>query len=106
MVYSATIDGKQINDWDSFHDEFARKMGFFSGYGRNGNAWIDCMRDIYTNGEYEGLTKFGLDDGDKFILKVVNVEVWKTNGLQTFNAFLDWIDPSNDDEMKFELELH
>ena len=51
-------------------------MGFFDGYGRNGNAWIDCMTDMYTNDEYKSLTKFNLNDGDAFILKVINA---KTN---------------------------
>jgi len=37
-------------DWETFHDEFQEKMGFFDGYGRNMDAWIDCMGDMYTNG--------------------------------------------------------
>ena len=30
-------------DWDTFHDTFADVFGFPSFYGRNMNAWIDCM---------------------------------------------------------------
>lgn len=32
-----------IADWDSFHDVFAKALGFPAFYGRNMNAWIDCM---------------------------------------------------------------
>ncbi|MFT3686076.1 MAG: 2-amino-4-hydroxy-6-hydroxymethyldihydropteridine diphosphokinase [Phycisphaerales bacterium] len=35
-----------IRDWPSFHDEFARAMGFPSFYGRNLDAWIDCMSSL------------------------------------------------------------
>jgi len=34
-----------IADWPSFHDACLGKLGFFSGYGRNQNAWFDCMSD-------------------------------------------------------------
>jgi len=37
------IDGASITDWTSFHDQFAEKLGFPSYYGRNLDAWIDCM---------------------------------------------------------------
>jgi RNAse (barnase) inhibitor barstar len=37
------IDAREITDWDSFHDVFARVFGFPDFYGRDMNAWIDCM---------------------------------------------------------------
>ncbi len=37
------IDANLITDWDSFHDVFARTFGFPEFYGRNLDAWIDCM---------------------------------------------------------------
>lgn len=43
FVDKVTIDCSRIRDWDSFHDEFSRAFGFFDGYGRNMDAWIDCM---------------------------------------------------------------
>ena len=45
------VNGAAIVDWDSFHDEFQRAFRFFDGYGRNGDAWIDCMTD-YANERY------------------------------------------------------
>jgi RNAse (barnase) inhibitor barstar len=38
-----TIPTHLITDWGSFHDVFAVVLGFPSFYGRNMNAWIDCM---------------------------------------------------------------
>lgn len=38
-----SIPADRILDWQSFHDVFAEAMGFPSYYGRNMDAWIDCM---------------------------------------------------------------
>ena len=37
------LDCDRITDWDSFHAVFAEVFGFPNFYGRNMNAWIDCM---------------------------------------------------------------
>jgi RNAse (barnase) inhibitor barstar len=105
MEYSAIIDGSKIKDLESFHDEFQSSMGFFEGYGRNTNAWIDCMTDMYTNGEYKSLTKFNLNDEDRFILKIINSEEWKKSDPETFNAFIDYCIWSNDERTHFLVEF-
>jgi hypothetical protein len=40
------IPTDQITDWDSFHGVFQAVLGFPEFYGRNMNAWIDCMSDV------------------------------------------------------------
>lgn len=40
------IPAHEITDWDSFHDVFKRVFGFPDFYGRNMDAWIDCMTDL------------------------------------------------------------
>jgi hypothetical protein len=42
-LVSVKIDAAEIFDWDSFHTVFAKVMGFPDFYGKNLNAWIDCM---------------------------------------------------------------
>ena len=37
------VDTRRIKDETTFHDTFAELFGFLEGYGRNMNAWIDCM---------------------------------------------------------------
>ena len=37
------IDATQIRDWETFHTVFSAAFGFPSFYGRNMDAWIDCM---------------------------------------------------------------
>ena len=41
-----TLDCDNITDWFSFHNEFARVFGFPDFYGRNMDAWIDCMTSL------------------------------------------------------------
>ncbi len=105
MEYSETIDGSKIKSWDSFHSEFKTKMGFFDGYGKNTNAWIDCMTDMVTNNEYDGLTKFNLNEGDRFTLKVIKKEEWKNDSPETFDAFIEYCIWSNNEKTHFFLEL-
>lgn len=39
------IDADEINTWDSFHDVFSEMFDFPGYYGRNMDAWNDCMSD-------------------------------------------------------------
>ena len=105
MEYTATINGANISSWDSFHDEFQKEFGFFEGYGRNLNAWIDCMSDLSTNGEYDSLTKFNLNNGDRLILKIINTEGWKKKSPETFDAFIDCCISANENETNFLLDI-
>ena len=40
------IDGTKIKDPVSFFDEFARVFGFPAFFGRDMDAWIDCMTNL------------------------------------------------------------
>jgi RNAse (barnase) inhibitor barstar len=40
------IPTDRITDWDSFHEVFQSAFGFPDFYGRNMDAWIDCMSDL------------------------------------------------------------
>jgi RNAse (barnase) inhibitor barstar len=42
------LDTRRIRDWDTFHDLFAEVFGFPGFYGRNMDAWIDCMTWLET----------------------------------------------------------
>jgi RNAse (barnase) inhibitor barstar len=42
----ARIDARCIVSWETFHDVFADVFDFPDYYGRNMNAWIDCMSDL------------------------------------------------------------
>jgi hypothetical protein len=49
------LDTRRIRDWKTFHDVFAEAFGFLDFYGRNMDAWIDCM--TYLDDPAAGMSK-------------------------------------------------
>ena len=68
IVKLAKIECRNITDWESLHDEFDRVFGFPDFYGRNMNAWIDCMSSLAC--PEHGMTNIHCEVG-----KVVTVEL-------------------------------
>lgn len=46
QVEVLAIQLDEIKDWPTFHDVFQRTLGFPDFYGRNMDAWIDCMTSL------------------------------------------------------------
>jgi hypothetical protein len=63
-----TIPTDQITDWDSFHSVCKTAFGFPDFYGRNMNAWIDCM--TYLDEPPSGMTNISVDVGDLVTLRI------------------------------------
>lgn len=46
-----SVKGETLTDWECFHSYFEETFSFPGYYGRNMNAWIDCMSDYcYSEG--------------------------------------------------------
>ena len=58
----------EIIDWTTFHDVFQKVLGFPNFYGRNMDAWIDCMTSV--DAPADGLTTVTIPPGDVLILRV------------------------------------
>ena len=81
------INCDNIHDWDSFHDEFSRVLGFPDFYGRNMNAWIDCMTSL--DHPEDEMTKVHCTKGKVITIELVNVGVFKSKFPEQFNAILE-----------------
>jgi hypothetical protein len=66
------IDGRLISDWKSFHEVFASVFGFPEFYGRNMNAWIDCMS--YLDDPDAGMTSVIGTSSDIVTLRIDHIE--------------------------------
>jgi RNAse (barnase) inhibitor barstar len=78
------LQTKSITDWDSFHSVFAETMGFPEFYGRNMNAWIDCM-----TGFDDGMTRFTIAPGELFHLEVADTKDFAQRLPEIFQAFIE-----------------
>ncbi len=94
MAQTVSIDCNNIMDWGSFHDEFARVFGFPDFYGRNMNAWIDCM--TYLDDAEAGMSAVTCLLGSVVTLELENVKGFKDRCPEQYaaivecSAFVNW----------------
>ena len=60
-----------IYDWTSFHAECQRAMGFPDFYGRNMDAWVDCMSSLRSD---DGLVSVKLPAGEMLELEISDLD--------------------------------
>lgn len=70
-----SLDCDRISDWPSFHQEFATVFGFPDFYGKNMNAWIDCM--TYVDDAAAGMSAIHCERGSMLVLELLNVETFR-----------------------------
>lgn len=84
------LDASRFRDWDAFHTVFATAFGFPDFYGRNMNAWIDCMSDL---SEDTGMTTVRGSPTDPVVLHLDNVDAVPREiyeALVDCSAFVNW----------------
>ena len=81
------LDASKIVDWPSFHATFADTFGFPAFYGRNMDAWIDCMTDL--DEPEAGMSKVHAPPNGILLLKVLNVRAFAERCLEQFGALRD-----------------
>jgi len=87
MTKNVQIDGSKIKDWDSFHDLFAEVFGFPGFYGRNMDAWNDCM--TYLAVPVEGMTSLHVTPGDVVVLCISGADDLKKRCPEIFEALVE-----------------
>ena len=82
----ARLNTAVISDFDFFHEESRRLFGFPSFYGRNMNAWIDCLSSLR---EDDGMTSLLLGPDELLHLEVPDAEALRARAPDVFAAFTD-----------------
>jgi hypothetical protein len=77
----ATIDLRDITDTASFHAVFAETLGFPFYYGRNMDAWIDCMTSL--DMPADGMTSAHAPQDGVLVLELAHVKDFR-KGVQNF----------------------
>ena len=82
-----TIAADQITDWDSFHSVFQSTLGFPEFYGRNLNAWIDCMTDI--DDSPRGMTSVSVSPGELVALRIDDAADFERRCPEQYRALIE-----------------
>jgi hypothetical protein len=67
-MQTVVLDASPIRDADSFHDVFTEVLGFPEWYGRNMDAWIDCMTHL--DDPEAGMSRVTVSPGEILVLEV------------------------------------
>lgn len=73
MTARVVLDCNNIRDWDSFHEEFARVFGFPDLYGKNMDAWIDCLASL--DAPEDAMSSIHCKPGSVVTLELSNVRL-------------------------------
>ena len=81
------IDTKRITDWESFHNLFAELFGFPEFYGRNMDAWNDCMSSL--DQPSHGMTQIHVSPGKVVVLQLKNVKDFSERCPEQYAALVE-----------------
>jgi RNAse (barnase) inhibitor barstar len=86
-VVSIRIIASQILNWNAFHSFFQREFGFPEFYGRNVNAWIDCMGDL--DKPENGMSTFTVKKGQMLVLHLTHIDELKRKAPDIYYMILE-----------------
>jgi hypothetical protein len=87
------LDGAQIKDWEAFHVACQREFGFPDYYGRNMDAWVDCLS--YLRDE-EGMSKFRLAENEVLEIEIAHSAQLKQNQPEILDELTFCVEAIND----------
>jgi hypothetical protein len=87
IASKVVLDCDRIKDWRSFHEEFARVFGFPDFYGKNMNAWMDCLSDLDDPGT--GMTGVHCERGSVLALELLHVKAFRARCPELYDAIVE-----------------
>jgi len=78
---------EEITGWPSFHMVFQRIFGFPDFYGRNMDAWVDCMTSL--DAPDGGLTTVAVSPGEILILRVDQAFEFRRRCPEQYDALIE-----------------
>ncbi|WP_025915771.1 barstar family protein [Herminiimonas sp. CN] len=87
------LNGEAITSWDAFHDESQRLFGFPEFYGRNMNAWVDCLSYLRDD---DGMSTFRLKPDEVLRIEVQQAEHMRAQAPEILDDLAFCIEAIND----------
>jgi len=81
------IPTDSIIDWASFHEVFQIVMGFPDFYGRNMNAWIDCMTSV--DAPEHGMSRVTVEIDELLVLSIEDAGGFQARCHEQYDALLE-----------------
>ncbi len=81
------IPTARITNWETFHDIFDETLGFPFFYGRNMNAWIDCLS--YVDNPEAGMTTIIVGTGDVLTLQLNVIDEFADRCPEQYAALIE-----------------
>jgi len=85
-VAHAHLDGTAIGGWDAFHEQCAAVFGFPAFYGRNMNAWIDCLTYVRDG---DGMSRFVLGPEEPLVIELSGAKTLKSQLPEIVDALVE-----------------
>lgn len=89
---SVQLDGLRMLDWPSFHTESQAKFGFPEFYGRNMDAWVDCLSGVRD----DGMSSFALAPEESLLIEVLHSEALRSRAPDILEALQECTEAVNE----------
>lgn len=83
------ISGRQLADGRNFHEVFAEAFGFPDFYGKNMNAWIDCLSSL--DRPEHGMTSIHAAKGGVVVLQIDDYRRLKNRRPDLLSAIVEGV---------------
>jgi Barstar (barnase inhibitor) len=83
---TVTLDATKIKDWSSFHAQSVEAFGFPSFYGKNLNAWIDCLTYLP---EGDGMSSITLGPGETLAIQLIGFQHFSMSHREICSALME-----------------
>ncbi len=80
-------------DWSSFHKESQEKFGFPDFYGRNLDAWVDCLSGVRDD---DGMSSIALTSDEVLQIELVNSDMLRKKAPHILNALQECVEAVNE----------
>ena len=87
------LDGLRMLDWPSFHAESQEKFGFPDFYGRNLDAWIDCLSGVRDD---DGMSSVALAPDESLLIEVRDSDALRIKAPHILEALQECIEAVNE----------
>jgi len=79
----------EIDDWESFHRVFQRVLGFPEFYGRNMDAWVDCLESADATEDGMVAAEVVAHEGDVLTLELEDVKAFAARCPEQYAAIVE-----------------